>query len=103
LNPDFPVFETAKQKRASKRPGQKWPNLGEKAGCLICTIARQAMGNAVHFAASLAGAVGICIFRGGSVSTGEAKESLIGPAQHGPELAAENAIRTANDFLQHSS
>lgn len=42
------------------------------------------------------------IVRGGGVSAGETKEGFLRPAQHGPELAAEDAVGAANDFLQHS-
>jgi hypothetical protein len=42
------------------------------------------------------------IFGGSGVSAGETKEGFLRPAQHGPELAAENAVRAANDLLQHS-
>lgn len=36
------------------------------------------------------------------MAAGKAKEGFLRPAQHGPELAAEDAVGAANDLLQHS-
>jgi hypothetical protein len=69
------------------------------------TIAVEAAGDLGEFEASRAGALRVGIGGRGRMAAVQAEERLVGAPEvglnHGPEFAAQNTVRAADDFLRH--
>lgn len=70
--------------------GHSWP------------LARDTVRSSIHIAASIAGTLRIGIVRDHRVAAAYTHEQLLGFPEHGPEIAVQNTVRTANSILRHS-